>query len=125
VSIDTTQSATAAAPVASPPVDAGATRASSLGQDAFLKLLVVQLQNQDPTAPQSNTEFIAQLATFSSLEQLTSINKAVSSMSDVFSNASANALTSSTGNTAASPSVINPAAPTPSTTTATAGTPSI
>ena len=55
-------------------------RANSLGSDAFLKLLVTQLQNQDPTSPQSNTEFIAQLATFSSLEQLTSINKAVTSM---------------------------------------------
>ena len=59
--------------------DAGA-RANSLGSEAFLKLLVTQLQNQDPTAPQSNTEFIAQLATFSSLEQLTAINKAVSAM---------------------------------------------
>ena len=60
-----------------------ATRANSLGSDAFLKLLVVQLQNQDPTSPQSNTEFIAQLATFSSLEQLTSINKAVTAMAQV------------------------------------------
>jgi flagellar basal-body rod modification protein FlgD len=59
------------------------TRANSLGSDAFLKLLVTQLQNQDPTSPQSNTEFIAQLATFSSLEQLTSINKAVTSMSQI------------------------------------------
>jgi flagellar basal-body rod modification protein FlgD len=58
-----------------------ALRASGLGSDAFLKLLVVQLQNQDPTSPQSNQEFIAQLAQFSSLEQLTSINQAVTAMS--------------------------------------------
>ena len=55
-----------------------------MGSDAFLKLLVIQLANQDPTNPQSNTEFIAQLATFSSLEQLTQINQGVSAMSRFF-----------------------------------------
>ena len=55
-------------------------RKMGMGSDSFLKLLVVQLQNQDPTSPQSNTEFIAQLAQFSSLEQLTSINQAVTAM---------------------------------------------
>jgi flagellar basal-body rod modification protein FlgD len=58
-------------------------RRDMLGQDAFLKLLITQLQNQDPTAPQSNTEFIAQLAQFSSLEQLTGINQAVTAMASI------------------------------------------
>ena len=79
MNIDPTQAAGSTTPAQTGVSDAGA-RANSLGSDAFLKLLVVQLQNQDPTSPQSNTEFIAQLATFSSLEQLTAINKAVTSM---------------------------------------------
>ncbi|MGI6175470.1 MAG: flagellar hook capping FlgD N-terminal domain-containing protein [Christensenellales bacterium] len=49
----------------------------SLGQDDFLQLLVAQLANQDPLAPTSDTEFIAQLAQFSSLEQMQSMNQAM------------------------------------------------
>jgi flagellar basal-body rod modification protein FlgD len=40
----------------------------------FMKLLIAQLQNQDPTSPVDNQAFVTQLATFNSLEQLVSIN---------------------------------------------------
>lgn len=52
----------------------------SLDKDAFLRLLVEQLKNQDPMNPQDSSQFIAQLATFSSLEQLTTLNEGVQQM---------------------------------------------
>ena len=51
-----------------------------LGRDAFLQLLVTKLKNQDPTNPATDTEFLGQLAQFSALEQLTSINAAVTAL---------------------------------------------
>ena len=51
----------------------GATEAE-LGRNDFLQLLVSQLENQDPLKPAEDTEFVAQLATFSSLEQLIDMN---------------------------------------------------
>ncbi len=53
-----------------------------LGKSEFLKLLIAQLQHQDPLSPVQNEEFVAQLATFSSLEQLMSINKEVSKITE-------------------------------------------
>ena len=47
---------------------------SSLGKDDFMKLMISQLQNQDPLNPMDGTAFSAQLAQFSSLEQLTNLN---------------------------------------------------
>ena len=47
---------------------------SAMGHDEFLQLLVAQLSNQDPLSPMDNTEFVAQLAHFSSLEQMTLVN---------------------------------------------------
>lgn len=54
-----------------------------LGKDDFLKLLTVQLQHQDPLEPQDNTEMVAQLAQFSSLEQLENMNANLSSSLDL------------------------------------------
>ncbi|WP_412069067.1 flagellar hook assembly protein FlgD [Rubrivirga sp. IMCC43871] len=56
---------------------AGALGGPDLGRDEFLQLLVAQLRNQDPTNPQDGHEFAAQLAQFSTVEQLTSINESV------------------------------------------------
>ncbi|MBI1911756.1 MAG: hypothetical protein HYS21_07105 [Deltaproteobacteria bacterium] len=51
----------------------------TMGKDDFLKLLVAQLENQDPLEPTDNTQFVAQLAQFSSLEGITNLNTTMES----------------------------------------------
>jgi flagellar basal-body rod modification protein FlgD len=72
---------TSAATTADDAAEKTKSRDAALGRDAFLNLLVTQLRHQDPLQPQADGEFIAQLAQFSSLEQLTSIQQTLDAMS--------------------------------------------
>ncbi len=59
-----------------------ADKQKTLGQDDFLKLLVAQLQNQDPLNPSNPTEFTAQLANYSQLEQLFNLNDSMDKLAE-------------------------------------------
>ena len=58
------------------------TNSNYISKDTFLKLLVTQMQYQDPLSPMDNGEYVAQLAQFSALEQMTEV---ASGLSDVYS----------------------------------------
>lgn len=52
----------------------------NLGKDEFIKILMVQLQNQDPLSPMEDREFIAQMATFSQLEQTMNMARSIETL---------------------------------------------
>jgi flagellar basal-body rod modification protein FlgD len=66
-----------------------ATGKKALGKDAFLQLLVTQLKNQNPLEPQDNGEFVAQLAQFSSLEGITTLNDTVAGIASNYNSSQA------------------------------------
>jgi flagellar basal-body rod modification protein FlgD len=64
----------------STPATAPATTDPLANENTFLKLLVAQIQNQDPLQPTDSIQFVTQLAQFSSLEQLVSINQGIKTL---------------------------------------------
>ena len=64
-------------------------RTDGLGRDAFLQLLVTQMSHQNPLQPQEDGAFIAQLAQFSSLEQLQTMNQKLDTIAAFFADAQA------------------------------------
>jgi flagellar basal-body rod modification protein FlgD len=65
---------------------ATAKKTSAMGKEDFLNLLVAQLKNQDPLNPDDPTAFTAQLAQFSSLEQLTNLNTSMEGLAEAQNN---------------------------------------
>ncbi|SFM32198.1 flagellar basal-body rod modification protein FlgD [Gracilibacillus orientalis] len=53
---------------------------NSLGKEEFLKILMSQLQNQDPLNPMEDKEFISQMTTFSSLEQMMNMSNSIDTL---------------------------------------------
>ena len=64
------------------PISATDANKNQLGKDAFLKLLTTQLQHQDPLNPMEDSEFMGQMAQFSTLEQVTNMANANTAMAD-------------------------------------------
>jgi len=75
MTVDSTSSTSALGPTNSTTSESGLL--DNTDTDTFLRLLVTQIQNQDPLNPQDPTEFISQLAEFSSLENLIQMRRSL------------------------------------------------
>ena len=75
-----TQEATKTAKAATSKSSSTSEGMNSLGKDDFLSLLITQMENQDPLNPRQDTEFIAQMAQFSTLEQSKSMQQDIAAL---------------------------------------------
>jgi flagellar basal-body rod modification protein FlgD len=67
-----------------------------LDKNAFMKILITQMQNQDPTQPMDDTQYVSELAQFSSLEQMTNVSDGITALSGMQSTTQALALVGKT-----------------------------
>lgn len=70
-------------------IEQGKKTSQNLGKDDFIKILITQLTHQDPTAPMEDKEFIAQMAQFSSLEQMTNMAQDFNRLANMLSGSEA------------------------------------
>ena len=77
---------------------------SELGKDAFMELMIAQMKNQDPLKPQENGEFVAQLAQFSSLEEMQNLSGTVEDVAGQFRSSQALQASAMVGKTVLAPS---------------------
>jgi flagellar basal-body rod modification protein FlgD len=71
-------------------------KGGALDKNDFLKILITQLTHQDPTQPMGDKEFVAQMAQFSSLEQMTNMSEGLSRVSDLIARSQAVSLLGTT-----------------------------
>ena len=84
----------------------GAKGTTSLDKNDFLKILITQLTHQDPTQPLDDKEFVAQMAQFSSLEQMTNMTDNLGKVADILSRSQATSLLGSVVDVASGDSTV-------------------
>jgi flagellar basal-body rod modification protein FlgD len=85
-----------------------ASGSNDLGQNEFMKLMIAQMENQNPLDPQDNGAFISQLAEFSSLEEMQKISGSVNDFSTQFQSSQALQASAMVGRTVLVPATSSP-----------------
>lgn len=79
-------------------------KSNELGRDAFLKLMLAQMENQDPTNPTANEDMVAQMAQFSQVENMEELNRSFATLSNSLLSGQALQATSLVGRSVSAPS---------------------